>query len=73
MLNVIDDNSTIIVGTGKETEAKKKGELILVHRTTNQKIHLNNVLYVPTFKQNIMSIPTLMKNEFFNQCEIKEV
>ena len=64
MFNVIDDDSTIVVGTGKETKATKKGDLMLVHNIANQHILLKNVLYVPSFKQNIMSIPTLMKNGF---------
>ena len=71
MFNVINDNSTVIVGTGKETEAKRKRELILVHGTTNHKIYLKNILYVPTFKQNIMSIPTLMKNGFPINAKLK--
>ena len=64
MFNVIDDDSTIVVGTGKETKATKKGDLMLVHNITNQRILLKNVLYVPSFEQNIISIPTLMKNGF---------
>ena len=71
LFNVVDDNSSIIVGTGKETEATKKGELMLIHEVTKQKIHLKNVLYVPTFKQNIMSIPTLMKNGFSINAKMK--
>ena len=71
LFNVIDDNSSIIVGTGKETEATKKGELMLIHADTKQKIHLKNVLYVPTFKQNIMSIPTLMRNGFSINAKMK--
>ena len=64
MFNLVDDDSTIIVGTGKEIQVKKKGELIRIHRTTQQKIHLHNVLYMPSFKQNIMNIPILIKNGF---------
>ena len=71
LFNVTKDNSSIIVGTGKEAEATKKGELMLIHSATKQKIHLKNVLYVPTFKQNIMSIPTLMRNGFSINAEMR--
>ena len=71
LFKIVDDSSTIIVGTGKETEATKKGELVLVHASTKNKIHLKNVLYVPSFKKNIMSIPTLMKNGFSINAELR--
>ena len=72
MFNIVQDHSTIVVGTGKETQATEKGELILFHDDTEQKIHLKNVLYVPHFKQNIMSIPALLKNGFSVNAQMKK-
>ena len=71
MFNLKEDESTIVVGTGKETKATKKGDLMLVHAITKQQIHLRNVLCVPSFKQNIISIPTLMKNGFSINAKMK--
>ena len=62
MFNEIKDRSTGVVGTGKETEAKARGDMIIPHSITNQLIQLKDVLLLPEFQQNIMSIPVLLKN-----------
>ena len=52
-------------------KATKKGDCMFVHNVTKQHIHLRNVLYVPSFKQNIMSIPTLMKSVFLVNAQVR--
>ena len=64
LFNKIKDRSTIVVGTGKETKALAQGDVIIHHPSSNQLIKLKDVLLVPEFKQNIMSIPALLKNNF---------
>ena len=57
LLNKIKDRSTIVVGTGKETKASARGEVIIHHLNSNQLIKLKDVLLAPEFKQNIMGTP----------------
>ena len=64
MFNKIKDRSVRVVGTGKETKAIARGDVMIHHSKTGQLIKLKNVLLVPNFKRNIMSIPTLLKNHF---------
>ena len=64
MFTKIKDKSTTVVGTGKETKATARGDVIIRHSITNQLIKLKDVLLVPEFQQNIMSIPALLKNNF---------
>ena len=64
MFNKTKDRSVIVVGTGKEIKAIARGDVMIHHSTTEQLIKLKNVLLVPNFKQNIMSIPTLLRNHF---------
>ena len=75
LFNKTKDRSTIVVGTGKETKASAQGDGIIHHTNSNQLMKLKDVLLVPEFKQNIMSIPALLRNNFHikaseNQFEI---
>ena len=48
--NKIKDWSVIVVGTGKETKAIARGDVMIHHSKTGQLIKLKNVLLVPNFK-----------------------
>ena len=50
MFNKIKDRSVIVVGTGKETKAIARGDVMIHHSKTGQLIKLKNVLLVPNFK-----------------------
>ena len=64
LFNKTKDGSTIVVGTGKETKASAKGDVIIHLHNCNQLIKLKDILLIPEFKQNIMSIPTLLRINF---------
>ena len=68
LFNKTKDRSTLVVGTGKETKALAQGDIIIHHPNCNQLIKLKNVLLVPEFKQNIMSISALVRNNFHIQA-----
>ena len=64
MFNKIKDKSTIVIGIGKEMKATARGDEIRHHSITNQLIKLKDMLLVPEFQQNIMSIPALLEKSF---------
>ena len=66
--NKIKDRSTIVVGIGKETKASAQEDVIIHHPNSDQLIKLKDVLLVPEFKQNIMSMPALLMNNFHMQA-----
>ena len=68
LFNKTKDRSTIVVGTKKETKAPARGDVIIHHPNSNQLIKLKDVLLVPEFKQNIMSIHALLRNNFHKQA-----
>ena len=51
MVNKTKDRSTIVVGTGKETKALARGDIIINYTNTNHLIEYKNVLLVLDFKQ----------------------
>ena len=54
MFNKVKERSVIVVGTGKETKAIAKGDVMICHSRTGQLIKMKDVLLVPNFKQNII-------------------
>ena len=62
LFNKTKYTSTIMVGTGKETNALAWGDVIIHHPSSNQLIKQKDVLLVPEFKHNIMSISALLRN-----------
>ena len=59
--NMKPSDEVIVVGNGKEMKARGAGELWLRHKETGAILTLRNVLYVPGFKKNIISVATLMR------------
>ena len=64
IFNKVQNRSVMVLGTGKETKAIATGDVIIRHSRTGQLIKLKDVLLVPYSKQNIMSIPKQLKNNF---------
>ena len=64
LFNKVKDRSVIVVGTGKETKTIARGDIMIRHSGTGKLIKLKDVLLVLSFKQNIISIPKLLKNNF---------
>ena len=68
LFNKMKDRSTIVVGTEIETKASERGDVIIYHSNSNQLIKLKDILLVPEFKQNISSIPDVLRNNFLHTC-----
>ena len=68
MFNKVRDRNVILVGTGKETKAIVRGDVMICHSKSGKLIKLQDVLLVPNIKQNIMSIPKLLTNNFKAQA-----
>ena len=60
-------NSTVTVGTGNRRKAIYKGSVLLRQLGTGKLIRLNNVLYVPDFNQDIISVSSLLKQGYVIQ------
>jgi hypothetical protein len=59
MTDVVPSNQQVVIGDGTTLTPTKKGTFRLVN-TKNQVLILHNVLHVPTFKKNIISVGSLM-------------
>ena len=64
MFNKMKDRSIIVFGTGKETKTIVRGDVMICHSKMVQSINFKDLLLVPNFKQNSMSIIKLLKNNF---------
>ena len=64
MYHFAETNSTVTVGTGNSRKAIYKGSILLRQLRTGKLIRLNNVLYVPGFNQDIISVSSLLKQGY---------
>ena len=64
MFDKRETNSTITVGTGNKIKARNKGSLLLRQFNSNKTLLLTNVLYVPSFNQNIISVTNLLQKGY---------
>ena len=64
MFNLNNCSSTVTVGTGNTIKALFKGSIMLRQQITNKLIILHDVLYVPGFSQNIVSISNLLQRGY---------
>ena len=64
MFNKRKINSTITVGTGNKIKATSKGSLLLRQVNSNKTLLLSNILYVPSFNQNIISVTSLLQKGY---------
>ena len=62
--NVEKTDSIIVVGTGNTMRARYKGTIVLAQSTTKEILVLKNVLYVPNFNQNIISVSLLLQQGY---------
>ena len=69
MFNIKRTNSIVTVGTGNTVKAKYSGSVIIKQDVTQSVIVLNNVLYVPEFNQNIISINSLLSQGYKMECD----
>ena len=72
MFNKVKGRNVIVVSTGKETKVIARGQVMICHSWTVHPIKLKDVLLVPNFKQNIMSISKLLKYNFKVQTSEKK-
>ena len=64
MYHIAETNSTVTVGTGNSRKAIYKGSILLRQLETGKLVRLNNVLYVPDFNQDIISVSSLLKQGY---------
>ena len=64
LVNVQTCNNTITVGTGDTLTAESKGTIILKQLRHNKRLILHDVLYVPGFNQNIISVSNLLQKGY---------
>ena len=57
-----ETTSTVTVGNGSQLQAKQKGKLDLKQTDSNTKIRLHEVLHVPGFAKNVVSLSRLIKD-----------
>ena len=69
MFNIQRTNSVVTVGTGNTVRAKYSGSVIIQQDKTQSVIVLNNVLYVPEFNQNIISVNSLLRQGYRMECD----
>ena len=62
--NLTRANTNVTVGTGTSVHAYVKGELMLEQLITRDVITLKDVLYVPSFNQNILSVSKMLKEGY---------
>ena len=62
--NITNASTNVTVGTGTSVRAFIKGDLILKQLESDDVMVLKEVLYVPTFNQNILSISKLLKEGY---------
>ena len=60
MRNVHMTNEKIVVGNGQAVTPKLAGNIYLVQKSTSKVLLLSNVLYVPNFQINLISIGDLI-------------
>ena len=64
MHHIAETQSTVTVGTGNSRKAIYKGSILLRQLVTGKLVRLNNVLYVPDFNQDIISVSCLLKQGY---------
>ena len=64
LVNASPCDNSITVGTGDSLNAKAKGTIVLRQVKSNKKLILHDVLYVPEFNSNIISVSNLLQKGY---------
>ena len=61
MTNVDNVRVRVVVGDGKEVLCTKRGDVLVKNKDTGEAMMLKKVLYAPSFKKNIVSVGTFVR------------